>query len=225
MSGVSVTPAKKIVLPELTREQLKVLSELVLREGATGEVRSTLNIGRILLIQVFRGSEQAFRDRHPRKTDSLRDLAAQPGMAEAGWGRTRLRNAIELSLLAKVHNDLRAWRYLRVSHYEAIFGLPAERQRELLDQANKEHWSVDRLSAEAGRPRAANAAAGAMSADEAQARIPKLVHQLAPLAAPATAVDAFLVPTGIDAEDVAEFTATMEKGLVLLRASRSSSRR
>ena len=81
-------------------------------------------------------------------------------MAEAKWSRTRLDNSIELALMAKAHNDLRAWRFLRTSHYVVVIGMPAEKQRELLDRAEKEGWTVQRLREEAGKkkPRAAKSA-------------------------------------------------------------------
>ncbi|HEY3452677.1 MAG TPA: hypothetical protein VGK67_40405 [Myxococcales bacterium] len=191
----------------------------MLLESAAGEVRSTINIGRYLFSQLFRASREAFRSKDSNKADSLNDLAAQPGMADAAWSRSRLHNSIELSLMAKVHNDFRAWRLLRVSHYEEVIGLPAERQRELLERAEKERWSVARLKQEAGRQRAPHPVAGpgAVAPEKAPTRLRKLLDQIAPLTDPATVVDSFLVPSGIDAKAAAEFTATMENGLSLLQ--------
>ena len=71
-------------------------------------------------------------------------------MEEAGWGRERLRVTIALSLMAKSHNGFRAWRFLRVSHYVEVLGLPVEEQRALLDQADKGRWSVERLEEGSG---------------------------------------------------------------------------
>jgi hypothetical protein len=223
MPGKTAVPAKKITLPVLTPDQLKQISEFVLREAAAGEVRSTLNVGSYLFAQVYRSSEEAFRANDPHKSDSLRDLAEQPGMAEAEWGRTRLENAIKLFLMSKAHNDFRAWRFLRVSHYEVVFGLPADKQRALLDQADKGHWSVIRLGEEAGklRPRAAKPASDAVSPERAMSRLRKVETAIAPLAAPATSVDTFLVPAGVDAEKAAKFTALMEEGAEVLESIRA----
>ncbi|HEY3446378.1 MAG TPA: hypothetical protein VGK67_08430 [Myxococcales bacterium] len=56
-----------------------------------------------------------------------------------------------------------------------------------------------------------------MSADKALTRLRKVMDQIASLAEPATSVDSFLVPSGIDAQKTAEFTAMMEKSLELLQ--------
>ncbi|HEY3448653.1 MAG TPA: hypothetical protein VGK67_20010 [Myxococcales bacterium] len=72
-------------------------------------------------------------------------------MVDAGWDHQRLGKATELSLMAKKHNDFRAWRFLRVSHYEEVFGLEPDKQRALLDQADQGKWSVVRLKEEAGK--------------------------------------------------------------------------
>lgn len=219
MPGKSAVPATKIHWPVFTQEQLKQIAEFVLRESAAGEVRSAISIGRYLLGRLFQASEEVFRSKDPMKPDSLRDLAEQPGMADAGWGRTRLQTAIEVALLARAHRDLRAWRFLRVSHYEEVIGLPAEKQRELLDLAEKEKWPVARLGREAGKARAQAAGPAkpaSMSPERALSRLRKVMAQLEPLAEE-EAVESFLVPSGIDARAAAEFTATIQKGLGLLQ--------
>lgn len=46
--------------PVITPQRLKEISEYVLREGAAGEVRGVLNIGRYLVSQLFRASEEGW---------------------------------------------------------------------------------------------------------------------------------------------------------------------
>ncbi|MGC4115589.1 MAG: hypothetical protein QM765_13490 [Myxococcales bacterium] len=126
--------AAKIPPPvKVTPALLRKLARDVLRESAAGGVRSTLTIGRNLFMELFHSSEEAFRSMAGNKTDSLAELAAQKGMAEAGWGRTRLRYAIELVLLAKVLDNLRPWPMLRVSHFEEVFSLAPDQRRALLE--------------------------------------------------------------------------------------------
>ncbi|HEY3452546.1 MAG TPA: hypothetical protein VGK67_39750 [Myxococcales bacterium] len=208
-------PDKSVKVAVISQEQLRKLAEFVLSESAAGEVRSTLNIGRYLFLQIFRGSEEAFRSKDSNKPDSLNDLAAQPGMAEAKWSRSRLRNVIEIALMAKVHNDFRAWRTLRVSHLEEVIGLPAEMQRELLDRAGKERWSVLRLKQAAGKQKPLRPVPepGSVTPGAALGRLRKAMGQFASVAALAPC----LLEVGIDAKKVAELTASAEEGLRMLK--------
>lgn len=216
------TPESKPATPPLSPEKLRELAEFVLREGAAGEVRSTVAIGRMILARLFGGSEERFRSKDPLKPDSLNDLAAQDGMADAGWSREKLRDAVELALLAKVHRDLRAWRFLRPSHYEQVVGLPAARQKELLDRADKEEWTVARLGQEAAahKPARKAAAGPAATPDRALRRVSKAMAELATFTEPKTALAPFLVQSGVAEADAAEFTAAVEKALGLLERFR-----
>ncbi|HEY3444928.1 MAG TPA: hypothetical protein VGK67_01140 [Myxococcales bacterium] len=216
MPGTSAASDRNVVVA--SQEQLKALSQYVLRESAAGEVRSTLNIGRYLFTQLFRASEEAFRCKNSKKPDSLNALAGQPRMKRAKWSRTRLRNSIELSLMAKVLNDFRAWRFLTVSHYEEVIGLPVDRQRELLDQADKEQWSVRDLSDELEKQNSQRpvAAAGSVAPQEALRQIRKAMGQVAALADPKAALSACLVEAGIDAKAAAKFASRMKEDLGML---------
>ncbi|MGC4114801.1 MAG: hypothetical protein QM765_09360 [Myxococcales bacterium] len=200
-------PVKKTVAPpvRVTPELLRKLAHGVLRESAAGGVRTTLTIGRYLFINLFRSSEDAFRSMAGNKTDSLADLAGQKGMAEGGWGRAKLHNAIELLLLSKVLDNFHPWPTLSVSHFEEIIGLAPDQQRALLDQAQNETWSVARLNKEAGKLRpprksARSATATAtVSPDRALGRVRKLMAQIEP--APLTEI---LVQAGIDSAQAKE---------------------
>ncbi len=205
--------------PTLSQEQLRKIAEFVLRESATSEVRSVVTIGWHVYVQLFRSSEEAFRSKGSTKPDSLNDLAAQPGMAEAGWSRSRLRNAIEVSLMAKRHGNFKKWPHLTVSHLEEVIGLPGDKQSELLGQAEKGGWSVARLRAEAAKlkPPRPVPAPGSKTPDTALGRVRKAMGQVAPLSAAREALATSLVESGIDARAAAEFTATVEKALGMLQ--------
>ncbi|MGC4117805.1 MAG: hypothetical protein QM765_25270 [Myxococcales bacterium] len=121
--------------------------------------------------------------------------------------------------MARVLAGFRPWRYLRVSHFEEVIGLPTDKQRELLDRAAKESWSVERLGQEAGKdrpPRPALASPGPATPGKALTRVRKAMDQVAALSGPGTALAPFLVQSGVDAEAVAELTATLEKARALL---------
>ncbi|MGC4121491.1 MAG: hypothetical protein QM765_44335 [Myxococcales bacterium] len=218
------TAAKMPPPVKVTPELLRKLAKGVLRESAAGGVRSTLTIGRNLFMELFHSSAEAFRSMAGNKTDSLAALAAQKGMAEAGWGRTRLRNAIELVLLAKVLDNLRPWPTLRVSHYEEVFNLALEQQRALLDQAESETWSVVRLAQEAGKlcpPRKAARSATAtatVSPDRVLGRVRKLMAELAP-ASPLTEI---LVQAGIDSAQAKEFEVALASAAEKLQGIQAS---
>lgn len=217
MPGKTAAPAKPVTVVAVSQDKLKEIARFVLRESATGEVRSVISIGRYLFAQLFRGSEAALRSKDRTKADSLNDLAAQPGMAEASWSRSRLRNAIEIALMARAHRDFRAWRFLRVSHYEEVIGLPAEKQRALLDRAEQEGWSVARLKQEPGqqKPRAAKAAPLPTSPEKALGQVRKARAGVTALTDP---LAASLVGAGVEADDAEELAAAVQKVVGLLDA-------
>ncbi|HEY3447336.1 MAG TPA: hypothetical protein VGK67_13275 [Myxococcales bacterium] len=208
----------KSATPVVGPQQLRQIAEFVLRVGAAGDLRSTLTVGSHLFSRLFHSSEAAFRSRDPSKRDPLNDLAAQEGMAEAKWSRTRLRNAIELALMAKAHGDLRAWPFLRASHYEEVLGLPAQRRRELLDRAQQERWSVRRLKQEVGtlKPRRRVVAKVLRKPDKALRHVRKAMSLVATLNAPGSALAEILVEAGIGAGEAAKLTAAVAKTLGLL---------
>ncbi|MBI5545020.1 MAG: hypothetical protein HY901_14105 [Deltaproteobacteria bacterium] len=72
-------------------------------------------------------------------------------MKEAGWGRDTLDLSVELFLLSKTFESLNAWPHLLPSHYEQIFGLETEKQREWLDEAEKNRWTIRQLAEKLGK--------------------------------------------------------------------------
>jgi hypothetical protein len=219
MPGKTEAPAIK--LPTFTDDQLRQIADFVLREAIAGEVRSTLTIGRYLFGQFFRASEAAFRSKAGNKAKSLYDLAAQKGMKAAGWSRPKLHNTIELTLMAQKLNDLRAWRFLRVSHYEEVIGLTVEEQRTLLDQAEKGRWTVEDLKEEVAKLKPARPVRakepGSVKPDKALGRLRKAVSDVSALAGTGSeALGPCLVEAGVPGEDTAELATNLQKTLAVL---------
>lgn len=136
---------------ELSDKQAKKLAERILRCSAESEVGQRTTIGQWILAEVFGGSEAEFRSLSPTKGRSLQKLAAQPGMADAGWSRNTLDRAVELYLLTKGLKSFSAWPHLQPTHFEQIFGLETAKQKELLDQAEQNGWSVKQLAEAMGK--------------------------------------------------------------------------
>lgn len=136
---------------ELSEQQVKKLSDRILRLTAESDVEKRRTVGEWLFSEVFGGSEEAFRSRIRSKGRSVQKLAAQPGMSDAGWTRHTLDQAIELFLLAKAFQDLSSWPHLQPSHFEQVFGLETGKQKVLLDKAEKSGWTVKQIAEATGK--------------------------------------------------------------------------
>ncbi|MBI5549386.1 MAG: hypothetical protein HY901_36330 [Deltaproteobacteria bacterium] len=134
----------------LSDQQAKSLAERILRLTSKSDVEKRRTIGEWLLVEVFGGSEEAFRSKSRWKDQSVKMLARQPGMSDAGWTRNTLDQAIELFLLSKALKGLEAWPHLQPSHFSQVFGLELAKQRALLDEAERSGWTVKRLAQAAG---------------------------------------------------------------------------
>ncbi|MBI5542319.1 MAG: hypothetical protein HY901_00395 [Deltaproteobacteria bacterium] len=144
---------------ELSDEQAREIAEQVVMLTAVNDVQTMAVVGDTILKRVFANDEKLFRSQSRYKGASLTKLATQPGMADANWNRHKLDSAVEIYLLSKVHQGLGSWKHLLVSHFAVVVGLVPETQKELLDLAERERWTVTRLKEAAGKHRPAPAPA------------------------------------------------------------------
>lgn len=112
--------------------------------GRANGIEHTVQVGRLLLERFFSGNFDRWHDRRRNKDASIRRLAARPGCP---YGRSALASAITVYEIWSGIGCDRTSGHLRSSHVAAVAGLPGELQRELLDKAERERWTVRKLRA------------------------------------------------------------------------------
>jgi hypothetical protein len=132
-----------------------------------------LRVGQLIVNRFFEGDALGWREREHR---SFRKLAQHP---ELPMSASALRRCVGLYELTQRIGDLSRYDRLGTSHFRAILGLGQDEQRQLLEAANSEGWTVTALELRAAEVRAANPARGG------RPRVPplvKLMRRLGPLA-------------------------------------------
>jgi hypothetical protein len=155
----------------------RVIAEIsaIVREAT---VDLSLRVGQLVVERFFDGEATNWRARNQY---SLRKLAQHPDLPMSA---SALRRCIGLYELAQRFGDLSRYERLGTSHFRAIIGLEEAVQRQLLEEANREHWTVNTLERHASEVRDRHQGKGG------RPRLPtvvKLMRRLTPLAAEANA--------------------------------------
>ena len=136
---------------EITDQAAESLADQILSLQVSSETQVTGTVGQLLFMKVYAGNESLYHSTDPTKGQSLAKIAAQPGMADAHWGKTSLHNAIGVGLLSKALGGFAQYPHLLVSDYVAVLGLDLARQKSLLSQAESGRWTVAQLEKAAGK--------------------------------------------------------------------------
>ncbi|MBI5548626.1 MAG: hypothetical protein HY901_32495 [Deltaproteobacteria bacterium] len=194
---------------ELSDELAREIAEQVVMLGAMSEVQAMVMVGDTLLKRVFANDEKRFRSQSPYKGASLNKLAHQHGMADAKWSRQKLDCAVEIYLMSKAHRGLGSWMHLLVSHFATVIGLAKEKQKELLDQAQRERWTVARLREAAGKQRPAPAPAPVTKKARFLRELRSTLEILDQWCSFADGLATHAIEAGIPADDTAELGLAM----------------
>lgn len=165
------------------------IDDLVGRLGTLAKdasVEHAIEIGRLVIEELYAGDLHAWRSRGP-KAHSLRELSRR---SDLPLSSSALYRSIALYELSEALGGVQAWsgKGLGISHMRLVLGLPREAQRELLDRAAKERWTVAELEREtvairSGQPR--------RRARGGRPRLPRFVKSLNRMRKCADATDDF----------------------------------
>ncbi|MEZ4370777.1 MAG: hypothetical protein R3B07_08125 [Polyangiaceae bacterium] len=127
-----------------SKAEMQSLQTSVKRHQDTNTLEGCLELGEVVLKKFYGGSLATFRKLGTRHV-SFRKLSEDPEVPVNGLALYR---AISIY---NVYHQHKAWRYKHngMSHFRAVLSLPVKDQARLLDQSEKQGWTVNRLAHEA----------------------------------------------------------------------------
>lgn len=131
--------------PGPSAEQLEEVVHQINGICRSSSVEFALRVGAVVIHHFYNGDTRAWRDRGPKAT-SFRRLSEHPELALSAGALYRCVAVFEMC------DRLRAasrWRRLGASHLRTVIGIPEEKQEYLLNKANTERWTVQRLQEQA----------------------------------------------------------------------------
>jgi hypothetical protein len=102
----------------------------------------TLAVGELILREFFGGDPRAWREQSRKKANSIRRLALRP---DCPFRKSTLNEAVGVYVAVLEQPKLRDAAYITASHIASVLRLPAEDRERLLDEAERERWSVRQL--------------------------------------------------------------------------------
>ncbi len=126
-----------------SRQQVleEVVTALQNVESSGARLKRTAAVGEVILRLLFAGDPAAWHSQRRNKVESLRGLARTKGCT---MSRSALSQAVVV-YVATAGLPLDELRHVQSSHVVAVWGLPPEVRRRLLQEAESERYSVRAL--------------------------------------------------------------------------------
>jgi hypothetical protein len=112
----------------------------------------TLAVGELILREFFGSDPRAWREQSRKKANSIRKLALRP---DCPFRKSTLNEAVGVYVAVLEQPSLRQASHVTASHIASVLRLPPPDRERLLDEAEREHWSVRQLRTKVrshGRP-------------------------------------------------------------------------
>ena len=122
----------------------ELVQELVAMYAETG-IRLAVEMGHLIIESLYKGDLTKWRSRG-RKDTSFRKLERHPALP---FRKSTLSRAVSIYMLYRRRHDVLSFRHLSPSHLHEVSGLPEAVQDSLLQRAETECWSVQKVRAEA----------------------------------------------------------------------------
>jgi hypothetical protein len=104
----------------------------------------TLAVGELILREFFGGEPRAWREQSRKKANSIRRLALRQ---DCPFRKSTLNEAVGVYVAVLEQPGLRDASHVTASHIASVLRLPPEERARLLDEAERERWSVRQLRA------------------------------------------------------------------------------
>jgi hypothetical protein len=127
---------------------LEELQEINQRRG----LERTLAVGELILREFFGGDPRAWREQSRKKANSIRKLALRP---DCPFRKSTLNEAVGVYVAVLEQPNLRQATHVTASHIASVLRLTPDERERLLEEAERERWSVRQLRAKVrthGRP-------------------------------------------------------------------------
>lgn len=144
-SAVSSTRLKRRTPSAPSADAIDQVAQAIRDLHRSSSLEFAHRVGSVVLEKLYGGDFELLRDRGP-KDASLRKLAGHPDLPLSASG---LYQAIAVFEILERLGGVYACKHLCRSHVRAVLALPEEAQERLLERAEAQQWTVDRLKTEA----------------------------------------------------------------------------
>lgn len=127
-----------------SRTEARVLAKELERTRGPETLEGCLELGEAVLKRFYKGSLEQFRKQGTRGI-SFRSMSADPQTPVNGLALYR---ALMIYNIYHQHNCGR-FEHNGMTHFRAVFNMPAKEQAKLLEKSEKEKWTVNRITHEA----------------------------------------------------------------------------
>ncbi len=129
-----------MAVPSAYGPLLEQLQEINQRRG----LERTLAVGELILREFFGGDPRAWREQSRKKANSIRKLALRP---DCPFRKSTLNEAVGVYVAVVEQPNLRQASHVTASHIASVLRLTPDERERLLDEAERERWSVRQLRA------------------------------------------------------------------------------
>jgi len=127
-----------------SRTEARVLAKELERTRGPETLEGCLELGEAVLKRFYKGSLEQFRKQGTRGI-SFRSMSADPETPVNGLALYR---ALMIYNIYHQHNCAR-FEHNGMTHFRAVFNMPAKEQAKLLERSEREKWTVNRITHEA----------------------------------------------------------------------------
>jgi hypothetical protein len=150
-------PVVQVLAPAAPPELIEAVYQDLLGLQRRAGLALAVATGGLLIARLYGGDFGAWRARGPKDDASLRALAERFKAADmTGFSATNLYRAIAVAELVEQLGGVPSLEHRRLTlgHLRAALGAPADERAALLDRAEAEGWTAERLATEAAKLRA-----------------------------------------------------------------------
>jgi hypothetical protein len=130
--------SSRVAEPDTLGRVVHELCEIARRTG----IERTFAIGELILTRFFEGDASAWHDRRRNKNNSVRRLAERK---DCPFSKSALNEAIAVHVAVLGLPCVRTFGHISASHVASVLRIAPEARQSILEEADREQWSVREL--------------------------------------------------------------------------------